>query len=342
MHTIESHLAKRSLPWLNHKPIRTPDLAQSGIYLWVYGRRYAYVGKAQPLRRRLSEHLRFMDGRARQIGTTKHHRHVARKYADEAELFVLELSPEDLQSRETYWIRRVVDAVGSDRCLNYSVDPVKMSRRATRTHKSGTIWTDEFRVRKSAAVKKQWDDPEFRLLNSDRLKKLRDSGWVPTVTSYYDVTTPSGVTYTVPRQFLKTVFGLGTHSSSVADAFATVMLSGWTLGNEQNVGGYSRPETSGQEDAFLRDPDVRRLTALRKKHPRLLTCKPCYTEFRDKVYGALKINDLKDIIKKLNKQRMKEERKLGPLPITYCQSFTEYCRVISGEGEPRSGYKPGK
>ena len=157
--------------------VKSPDLELAGVYMWIYDRRYVYIGSAKRLQKRLREHCRLMTGTVDYINTSRKHKHVARKYGDTAELYVLENGAYDMQRAydlERKWLAYFHKIAPKEFFLNDHMIPGggMANKKAMKKR-----WTPEARRARSEFMKqqarKQWEDPEFRAMQMKVLEKAR-------------------------------------------------------------------------------------------------------------------------------------------------------------------------
>jgi hypothetical protein len=267
--------------------VKDLDFSIAGIYVWIFDRRYAYVGSAKNLSKRLRQHCRLIVGRTRSINTSRKHSRVAKKYADSAELFILENGDFDMAeaySLEREWIAFFHRHAPEGLLLNDHMLPGGglSNKRAMQKR-----WTSDARKVRSDFMKKQvrhqWKNPEFIEINRERMRKLRATGWIPAKVQIVDVTTPLGDTYTLRAKSLRQIFMTSTDNMAHVRVFKSPMLVGWRLGNLREASGKTIPHT--HEDEFKRDPCVKAIVGLRTTNVKLFALRETSASLLRPVYS---------------------------------------------------------
>lgn len=251
--------------------------ASPGVYLWTFvndrGETIFYVGRSKNLRSRILVHMDLMFGSRVNIGTSPKHSRAAVKYRDTAQVYVLELfqgepsKKDTLASLERFWILYFWKTFGASRLLNVEVVPnnrrfsAATSARMSKLHRERFVKDPDAREFMANKVRAQWEDPEFRQVNTKRLEDLRSTGWAPTKEILYKVKLPNKTKYLVPRKVLVEYLGIGCRTNGFLSFFSeNDLLSDWTVTEHLRVSGKEmlglRDKILIESQRFLSDPFI--------------------------------------------------------------------------------------
>jgi hypothetical protein len=324
--------------------VKNPQWTKSGVYVWFFtrkGKTYFYVGRSRRLQTRLGLHVDLLKNRNEYVGTNTKHKNLGRKYADTARFYILENDIRDIEKlneAETRWIRFFLDRLGEDSALNFTYTYNGFLERS-RKHRE-YFNTPGARENRAEHTRRQWDDPSFREINLERLRKLRDTGWVPTPKNIWIVTLPDSTKYRLFQTDFVKLFRIGCRVGGAITLFdAAPYFADWKI--EVEKGRYDSKVNDITE--FSKHPYIQwslRISKTRK----LMGLQPCHALFNGVMYKSISIQSMKQHIARLrSKLSWHEKRKEGPTIIKTFMTFTDYhadksCRVIRGEGKTRSRY----